>query len=243
MSRLLVSKKGVMPKAIVVCGVLFLALCVLFFAFGLTEPDWRDSDFDKFSKVAAPILMLFAGLLMLATGFNMSKSWISVYDDHVEGVGYNPKNAMGRQSFYFEKSRGYSIQKMKNGVTVTCGGASFGISLAPADADLVYRAMYGNNGTYRSSYEANNAAPKREPYKRAEVKSEPIKKTIPRQETVKKPPKKEDIPVAEYAAYEPEEEYTNAFCTECGTKCRVPKGKGSIRITCPSCGNKFPFNT
>ena len=32
-------------------------------------------------------------------------------------------------------------------------------------------------------------------------------------------------------------------CPECGTKMRVPKGKGKIRITCPECGTKFEKKT
>lgn len=28
-------------------------------------------------------------------------------------------------------------------------------------------------------------------------------------------------------------------CPKCHTLCRVPRGKGKIRITCPSCGEKF----
>ena len=34
---------------------------------------------------------------------------------------------------------------------------------------------------------------------------------------------------------------THAYfrCPECKTECRVPKGKGKIRITCPKCGHQF----
>lgn len=34
---------------------------------------------------------------------------------------------------------------------------------------------------------------------------------------------------------------THAYfrCPECRTECRVPKGKGKIRITCPKCGHQF----
>lgn len=28
-------------------------------------------------------------------------------------------------------------------------------------------------------------------------------------------------------------------CPECGQKVRIPKGRGKVTITCPSCGNKF----
>ena len=32
-------------------------------------------------------------------------------------------------------------------------------------------------------------------------------------------------------------------CPECRTECRVPKGKGKIRITCPKCGHQFVKKT
>ena len=32
-------------------------------------------------------------------------------------------------------------------------------------------------------------------------------------------------------------------CKNCKTICRVPKGKGKIRITCPKCGNKIDAKT
>lgn len=32
-------------------------------------------------------------------------------------------------------------------------------------------------------------------------------------------------------------------CNSCGTKLRVPKGKGKIRITCPKCGEQFEKRT
>ncbi|MDL2224705.1 transcription elongation factor 1 family protein [Eubacteriales bacterium OttesenSCG-928-M02] len=32
-------------------------------------------------------------------------------------------------------------------------------------------------------------------------------------------------------------------CPNCKEKCRVPKGKGKIRITCPNCGEKFDKKT
>ena len=38
-----------------------------------------------------------------------------------------------------------------------------------------------------------------------------------------------------------EEEKTHCFfrCPKCHRECRVPRGRGKIRITCPSCGEKF----
>lgn len=38
-------------------------------------------------------------------------------------------------------------------------------------------------------------------------------------------------------------DYTVTKCTKCGTKMRVPKGKGKIRATCPSCKEQTIINT
>lgn len=34
-------------------------------------------------------------------------------------------------------------------------------------------------------------------------------------------------------------DYKHLSCPNCGQRVRVPRGKGKIRITCPSCQNKF----
>lgn len=33
------------------------------------------------------------------------------------------------------------------------------------------------------------------------------------------------------------------ICDKCGTKMRVPTGKGKIKVTCSKCGNKFVVST
>lgn len=35
------------------------------------------------------------------------------------------------------------------------------------------------------------------------------------------------------------QDYLHLSCPECGQRVRVPRGKGNIRITCPTCQNKF----
>jgi glutaredoxin 3 len=32
-------------------------------------------------------------------------------------------------------------------------------------------------------------------------------------------------------------------CTKCGAKLRLPAGKGTIRVTCPKCGERFKTST
>lgn len=37
--------------------------------------------------------------------------------------------------------------------------------------------------------------------------------------------------------------YRRFKCPKCGTVCRVPKGRGKIRITCPNCKEQFVKKT
>lgn len=69
-----------------------------------------------------------------------------------------------------------------------------------------------------------------------EVNNEKIKK----EEKVKEKEKKR-----EKKRKEKEEAKLYSFfnCPSCKEKIRVPKGKGKIRITCPSCGTKFEEKT
>ena len=41
------------------------------------------------------------------------------------------------------------------------------------------------------------------------------------------------------AAVKEKREYHHFSCPSCGQRVRVPRGKGRIRITCPTCGEKF----
>jgi glutaredoxin 3 len=38
-------------------------------------------------------------------------------------------------------------------------------------------------------------------------------------------------------------DYTVTPCESCKKRMRVPKGKGKIKVTCPSCGHKFIKDT
>ncbi|MBM7615800.1 RNase P subunit RPR2 [Alkaliphilus hydrothermalis] len=38
-------------------------------------------------------------------------------------------------------------------------------------------------------------------------------------------------------------DYTIMGCKECGTRMRVPKNKGKIKITCPNCSDKTVLTT
>lgn len=41
------------------------------------------------------------------------------------------------------------------------------------------------------------------------------------------------------AAFKETRTYKHVTCPSCGQKIRVPRGKGNIRVTCPTCHDKF----
>lgn len=41
------------------------------------------------------------------------------------------------------------------------------------------------------------------------------------------------------AAFAEARSYKHLTCPECGQKMRVPRGKGTLRVRCPKCGNRF----
>jgi ribosomal protein L37AE/L43A len=45
--------------------------------------------------------------------------------------------------------------------------------------------------------------------------------------------------VSPKAAMAERKAYKHLACPNCGQKVRVPRGKGSVRVTCPSCHTKF----
>ena len=51
--------------------------------------------------------------------------------------------------------------------------------------------------------------------------------------------KKEEKREAERRRREDMKTHAYFRCPECRMECRVPKGKGKIRITCPKCGHQF----
>lgn len=55
----------------------------------------------------------------------------------------------------------------------------------------------------------------------------------------KDPAKKQQEAEARKKAAEDRKAYAYFKCPECKTSCRVPRGKGKIRIKCPKCGHQF----
>jgi len=225
MSQLRVTKKATLSGLQTFAPLLLLGCVVLMFATGATEHRFGDSETDEFVRILPVVLLAMAGLLMFVNNAKCKGTYISVYDDHVEGVGIAP-NGFNSQSFRFEKSSHYVLHPQKNRLSVACGGVSLNVFLNDQDARAVVEADR-NTVSYAPRtprYEAPKTpkAPKQEP-----PKVSPIPQA-PKNPTYTKPQSSEAVEL---------------FCVYCGFKCRVPVGKGKINITCPNCQKKFQHET
>lgn len=226
MSRFLISKKGRMPMVLMILGLVCIVACIGMFASGATEHHYGDSDFDDFSKAAAPIMLAMAGLLCVVSAYSYGKTSVSVYDDHIEGVGVG-KAALAPHSFYFAKNLNYTVQQSKGQLKISCGSETYTVSLTPADAQAVYRCVYSGGASWSNPNPAPRPAPTPKP--------NPAPRPTPT-------PKHEPAPAPKpNPAPAPAPESKIASCPHCGAKCRVPAGKGLIRIACPNPVCKIPF--
>lgn len=210
------SKKGVTSKFLLVFGIFCIIFCIYSFTSGMTERGFLDSDIEAFIKVLAPILTGMAGGICILTAICYGKTSISVYDDHIEGTGVG-KFALAPHSFYFSKDMNYTVQKSNVKLNISCGGESYAVMLTAADAQEVYNCIYGNNSS--QNYATQNQQNKTTYTSNAN--------STPRSNTAHKSTSTSQT--------------TIAICPHCGTKCRVPSGRGLIRITCPNAKCKVPF--
>lgn len=222
MGKLLIEKKGHMPKALLLVGLVALALCVWYYAEGMYEHRYGDTEFQDLVKIAGPILLFMSGVLCTAKCYHHSKTYIRVYDDHIEGMGIT-KGAMAPHSFHFAKHMNYTVHVSNADLRVNCGSESYSIGLTNADAQAVYRCVY--------SGETAQPRPQPRPQAQPGPQAQPKTQTQPKPQAQPKPQPKPEAPAQKVIA----------VCPHCSAQCRVPAGKGLIRITCPNPGCGIPF--
>lgn len=267
MARLLISKKGVMPKALLIAGILCIAFCFYAFASGMTKHHFGDSDLEDMAKKAAPILTGMLGLICIVGSFSSGKTCIMVYDDHIEGVGIG-KGAFAPHTFHFANNLNYTVQQSGSMLKVSCGSESYSISLTAADAQDVYRCIYGGHtpqgaATQRPVSGANQAGNTYNPntgtrpnagkntYAGTRTNTTTGTKTNTNTGTKTNTATNANSGTRTNtntgtkpntgSAANSAGQTVIVFCPHCGAKCRVPAGKGLIRISCPNPACKIPF--
>ena len=265
MSKLLIQKKGRTPIVMMVLGLIFLVVSVGWLASGEMGHEFGNSETDDFIKNAPPVLMMFAGVLLFLGAACFAKTGVAVYDDHIEGVGIG-KGAFAPHSFYFAKN--YTVQCAGATLKVTCGAETYSVSLTVADAQEVYRCVNTRKPAASTAPEARTtsasgissmfksqptAAPKTTPNPAPSAATTREPAPAPKSASAPKPaptpnpaptPQPTPSPAPSHAETQDPESAPKsriATCPTCGAKCRVPRGKGLIRITCPNPDCKVPF--
>ena len=198
MSRLLVSKKGRAPVFYMCTGTIFIVVGIWMLinrggAFNL-------DDAAEFVVNMAPFALLLAGILFGITAWSYSKTYITIYEDRVEGVGTCGKGGLSCQSFHFDSRTKYVITAERSFVCVNVNDIRYYVSLSSLDVSDVKLAV-----------EHKKVIP---------GSDTPVK---PRTSLFRSSPKKTVV----------------CKCTFCGTKCKVPGGKGRFMMTCPECKEEF----
>lgn len=250
-----------MPKALLIAGILCIAFCFYAFASGMTKHHFGDSDFEDMAKKAAPILTGMLGLICIVGSFSSGKTYVMVYDDHIEGVGIG-KGAFAPHTFHFANNLNYTVQQSGSMLKVSCGNETYSISLTAADAQDVYRCIYGGRtpqgaATQRPASGGNQAGNTYKPNTGTRPNSGANTNTGTRTNTganTNAGARTNTNPNAgartnTNAGTKPNTgssansagQTIIVFCPHCGAKCRVPAGKGLIRISCPNPSCKIPF--
>jgi len=151
MNNLIISKKCKKPGIAVFFIVLFIAVGAITLLTNTGKP-FAASDAEEtmyyLSTVGLPILCLAGAAFMLACISRYSKSYIKVYDDHIEGVGVN-NGFMGKlgntaSAFNYRNSDRYTATLDGSFVCIDCNGAKIYLSFDATAAKEVYNILAGN---------------------------------------------------------------------------------------------------
>ncbi len=140
MSRVLVSKKGRAPVFSVCASIIFITVGIWLFV--IRGSVFNLDDASEFVVNMAPFALILSGLLFAATAWSYSRTYVTIYDDRVEGVGTCGKGGFYVQSFHFDGRTKYTVSVERSFVCVNANGIRYYISLSSSDisdAELAIR--------------------------------------------------------------------------------------------------------
>lgn len=163
MGHLIISKKCKAPGAAKFFIFLFVAIGAIA-VFTNTGKPFNASDTEEMmyylSTVGLPILSLLVAASMLGCTARYSKSYIEIYDDHIEGFGVNhgffgKLNNTG-SAFRYTNSDGYTASLDGSAVCIDCNGAKLYLNFDPQDAQEVYDILTGKTARPAGNRPAHN---------------------------------------------------------------------------------------
>lgn len=150
MNNLIVRKNCKAPGAAKFFILLFVAVGAIALLTNTGKP-FLASDTEEamyyLSSIGLPILSLLVAATMLGCVNRYSKSYIEIYDDHIEGTGVNHgffgKLGNTASSFYYTYSDGYTATLDGTSICIDCNGAKLYLNFEAGDAQEVYNILTG----------------------------------------------------------------------------------------------------
>lgn len=154
MSRMLISKKSTKPGILVGMCVLLIIIGIMLFATsdGPYAMLGDDADDARLISKLAPILCLVAAVFVGASAAGYGKSYINIYDDHIEGIGLLSKGGMRAQSFHLYSGQYNVALEGTAYVCVKANGQSYYMHFSEEDARQIMACI---NGNYQPPQQAN----------------------------------------------------------------------------------------
>lgn len=202
---------------LLIAGAIAVILGIVFLNNGDFEGHKRgNSNADDAIMNFLPALFVLMGILCFVQSSIISKSYINVYDDHIEGAALSA-GGFTVKKFHFTKDMRYTVQQDGAAVKVSCGGKVYRIKLTAADAGEVYHCAVNSMASSAVS---------------------PAQKTAYSsvQNTATRPVNRVTTPVTNQTA--PAQNIL-IRCPSCDAPMKIPAGKGTIRLTCPKCKKIF----
>ena len=139
MGTILVSKKGKAPLSLIFAGFLFVIIGIWLF---LTDKEaFTRDDTAKFVLKIAPVITSCTAIFFFLTAKSYSKTYITIYDDKIEGVGTCGKGGLFGHSFHFDSRTKYTVTLERSFICVNANDVRYYISLSADDAKDVMRAV------------------------------------------------------------------------------------------------------
>jgi len=141
MEKLVITRKGTAPSKYYIGG--FLILVLAFFGFYTSfDPDLGSRiEIHEVMSFVAPFLLLVASCTLFISAYRHGKAQISIYTDHIEGIGVSGKVGTKSRNFNFASGDSYVIKQDDNFIIIECRNESYYIHLFPKDAGKILTAV------------------------------------------------------------------------------------------------------
>ncbi len=160
MGNLICTKKGKASVILLVISGLFLFMA-LFFFINTIDILGRDDGLELVLSVITPMLCLGAGVMCLLQYLSENKSYISIYNDSIEGIGVN--GISKSESFRYRNGE-YTVTQQDSIVNINTAGKKLRLRFSKEEAAQVYQLL-----TNRHSHSSANpySQPKANPTNQA----------------------------------------------------------------------------